>query len=128
MISVDTNVLVRLLTGDDKIQSKKAFDLFHNESIFITKTVMLETEWVLRFAYKFSANDIVGAFQKLLGQVNVAVEDNQHIATAIRLLNDGMDFADALHLSCSRNVAFATFDKKLAQCAQHAGLNNIYLL
>ncbi|MCP5410517.1 MAG: PIN domain-containing protein, partial [Chromatiaceae bacterium] len=51
MIGVDTNVLVRLLTRDDEAQFRKALKLFQQEEIFIPKTVFLETEWVLRYAY-----------------------------------------------------------------------------
>jgi len=71
MISIDTNILVRLLTCDDKEQAARAKCLFLDEHIYITKTVILETEWVLRYAYAFSAATIAGAFVKLLGQQNV---------------------------------------------------------
>ena len=43
MISVDTNVIVRLLTGDNQPQFKRAMSLFEKESIFISTTVILET-------------------------------------------------------------------------------------
>ncbi|HDH08442.1 MAG TPA: type II toxin-antitoxin system VapC family toxin [Gammaproteobacteria bacterium] len=128
MISIDTNVLIRLFTGDDKKQAAKAKHLFARESIYITKTVMLETEWVLRYAYAFKVGDIADAFTKLLGQQNVTVEDAHHIAQATNLLLNGMDFADALHLVCSQNYTFATFDKKLKTKADDAGLKTVRLL
>lgn len=128
MISIDTNILVRLLTGDDKEQATKAKRLFAREHIYITKTVMLEAEWVLRYAYEFKAGDIANAFTKLLGQQNVAVEDAHHIAQASVLLQNGMDFADALHLTCSQNYIFATFDRKLKTKAVEAGLETVQLL
>ena len=128
MISIDTNVLVRLLTGDDEEQSNKAKQLFANEHIYITKTVILETEWVLRYAYEFKAEAIADAFIKLLGQQNVSVEDAHHIARATSLLQNRMDFADALHLTCSQNYVFATFDRKLKTKALDAGLKTVRLL
>lgn len=128
MISIDTNVLVRLLTGDDKLQAEKARQLFLKEPIYITKTVILETEWVLRYAYEFSVDAVADAFMKLLGQQNVTVEDTQHIAQATRLLKNGMDFADALHIVCSQSYSFATFDKKLLSQATNAGLDTVCLL
>ncbi len=128
MISIDTNILVRLLTGDDKEQAAKAKRLFAKEHIYITKTVILETEWVLSYAYEFQATAIVGAFTKLLGQQNVTVEDAHHIAQAAILLQNGMDFADALHLACSQNYVFATFDIKLKAKAVDAGLDAVQLL
>jgi len=54
MIAVDTNVLVRLLTGDDPAQTQRAVELFAQESILIPKTVLLETEWVLRYRYELA--------------------------------------------------------------------------
>ncbi|NOZ11969.1 MAG: type II toxin-antitoxin system VapC family toxin [Gammaproteobacteria bacterium] len=128
MISIDTNILVRLLTGDAKEQATKTKRLFSKEHIYITKTVMLETEWVLRYAYKFNAGTIADAFTKLLGQQNVTVEDVHPIARAIGLLKNGMDFADALHLVCSQNYSFFTFDKKLKTRAADAGLDAVRLL
>lgn len=59
MISIDANVLIRLFTGDDKEQAAKAKHLFAREDIYITKTVILETEWVLRHAYGFKAGEIL---------------------------------------------------------------------
>lgn len=128
MISIDTNVLIRLITGDDKTQATKAKRLFINEHIYITKTVVLETEWVLRYAYKFKADNIAETFKKLLGQKNITVEDAQHIAQATIGLKNGMDFADALHLACSKNNTFITFDKKLKTKASNAGFNTVQLL
>ncbi len=128
MISIDSNILVRLFTGDDKGQATKAKRLFAKEHIYITKTVMLETEWVLRCAYEFEAGAIADAFTILIGQQNVTLEDTQHIAQAASLLRNGMDFADALHLACSQNYIFATFDRKLKTKATDAGLDVVRLL
>jgi predicted nucleic-acid-binding protein len=118
MISVDTNVIVRLLTGDDQPQLKKAKSLFENERIFITTTVVLETEWVLRYAYRFKPFQIADAFQALFGLLNVQLEEPHIVADAIKWHKKDLDFADALHLSKSQNSrSFATFDKKLIKKA-----------
>ena len=53
MIAVDTNIVVRLLTKDDPSQYQKAYHLFDKNDVLITDSVILETEWVLRFAYNF---------------------------------------------------------------------------
>ncbi len=52
MISVDTNLLVRILTNDDPIQARRAVRILRSDDIYIPKTVLLETEWVLRHAYE----------------------------------------------------------------------------
>ena len=53
MIAVDTNIIIRFLTHDDNLQYKKAFSIFNTQEVFIADTVILETEWVLRYAYEF---------------------------------------------------------------------------
>lgn len=118
MISVDTNVIVRLLTGDDQPQFKRAKALFEKESIFITTTVILETEWVLRYAYQFEPLKIADAFQSLFGLSNVQLEEPLIIAEAMEWHKKNLDFADALHLAKSQaSRSFATFDKKLIKKA-----------
>nr|WP_318729138.1 hypothetical protein [Roseofilum sp. Guam] len=54
MVSINTNIVVRILTQDDEQQYQKILDLLQNNDVFIADTVILETEWVLRFAYKFN--------------------------------------------------------------------------
>ncbi|NLD36315.1 MAG: type II toxin-antitoxin system VapC family toxin [Desulfatiglans sp.] len=119
MISVDTNIIVRLLTGDDKSQFEKAKALFLKENIFVTITVILECEWVLRYAYNFEQSEILNAFQSLFGLPNVHFETSENILNAIEWCQRGMDFADALHLAQSKKAdAFVTFDKKLIKAAR----------
>ncbi len=67
MISVDTNIVVRLLTGDDPEQHQKAVGLFGQKTVFLPDIVILETAWVLRHAYGFDRLAVVSAFRKLLG-------------------------------------------------------------
>jgi len=119
MIAVDTNLLVRILTNDDPIQARRAVKILKNDEIFIPKTVLLETEWVLRHAYEISRSNIIIGFQKLLGLPNVNVEDPDGIYQAISWYENKFDFADALHLASSRiRVSFATFDSSFIKKAQ----------
>lgn len=118
MISVDTNVIVRFLTGDDQLQFKKSKALFSKENIIITTSVILECEWVLRYAYHFKQHEITTAFRSLFGLPNVQLEQPLVISNAIDWHQNGMDFADALHLAQSKDAeAFVTFDKKLIKFA-----------
>lgn len=54
VIAVDTNIVVRLLARDDEMQYQASRILFETQEIFIPDTVVLELEWVLRYAYNFS--------------------------------------------------------------------------
>ena len=118
MISVDTNVVVRLLTGDDPDQFQKSRTLFEKEEIILTTSVMLESEWVLRYAYQFKPLEIADAFASLCGLPNVTVQEQDVIFTAIEWHKQGLDFADAIHLSGSLDYdAMVTFDHKLITAA-----------
>lgn len=77
MTAVDTNVLVRLFTGDDAKREAAARSLFAAGPIWIAKTVLLETGWVLRSLYGFEDSAIREVFTRLLGLTNVQAEDEQ---------------------------------------------------
>ena len=118
MHAVDTNVLVRLLTGDDVEQTKRAVALFKKETIFIPKTVLLETEWVLRRLYRLERIIVMSALRKLSGLANVEIEQPLIVTQALQWCEGGVDFADALHLASSQNaIKFATFDEQMKKSA-----------
>jgi predicted nucleic-acid-binding protein len=113
MISVDTNIVVRLLAKDDLDQFHQSSEIFSTQEIFIPDTVILETEWVLRYAYKFKPVQITDALKKLFGLANVNLEDATEVALAIEWYEAGFDFADALHLAKSQNCQqMLTFDRR----------------
>ncbi len=129
MVAVDTNVLVRLLTGDEPDQAAAAQSLFASAPIWIGKTVLLETAWVLRSLYGYDESEIRAAITKLLGLKNVQVEDESSIAAALALTARGIEFADAMHLSSRPpDARFASFDRSFVQRAKRAGVVNISLV
>ncbi|MGE5549416.1 MAG: type II toxin-antitoxin system VapC family toxin [Bacteroidota bacterium] len=116
MIAIDTNILVRFLTNDDPSQAQHAAQLLRSEPVFIPKTVLLETEWVLRHAYGLDRQVINTAFAKLLGLSEVVAEDMPAISRALAWHAAGLDFADALHLAVSGTAGrFVTFDRDLVK-------------
>ena len=120
MIAIDTNIIVRLLVNDDAAQFQRAYKLFNKHDIFIADTVILETEWVLRFAYNFQPPQIADALTGLFGLPNVHINHPSLVALAINWHTQGLDFADAFHLANSRQCkTFFTFDKKMIKTAQH---------
>ncbi len=124
MIAVDTNVLVRLLVGDDLTQRDRAAALFtHANAIFIAKTVLLEAAWVLQSAYAFPRKEVAEALGKLAGLPNVIVEDAKRVAQALGHAQRGVDVADALHVASSSGAeTFYTFDQRLIRQAGAQGL------
>ncbi len=119
MLAVDTNVIIRYLTRDDREQFAKADALIREEDVYVCTTVLLETEWVLRRAYGFSPTRIVAALRAFAGLPSVILEDAPRAARALEWMEGGMDFADALHLSTAGGCeAFVTFDRRFAAAAR----------
>ncbi|HEY0515307.1 MAG TPA: type II toxin-antitoxin system VapC family toxin [Thermoanaerobaculia bacterium] len=119
MIALDTNVIVRVVTADDPGQLKAALEIFEADRLRICKTVLLETEWVLRYSYNLDPESIRDVFRKLLGYPRIQFEDREAVLRALMLVERGLDFADALHLSSSGEAErFATFDRPLAKAAR----------
>ncbi len=130
MIAIDTNVLIGFLVGDSPSQTKKALALISNESVFVSKTVLLESEWVLRYAYDFNKKQINFAFSQLTKMKNVSLEDPRSIKKALDWYeNQKLDFAVALHLASGSSAKkFVSFDKALVKNGQHIKDINIDLL
>ncbi len=124
MIAIDTNIIVRFLTQDDPNQYQKSVHIFSTQEIFIADTVLLETEWVLRYAYAYEAEQIITALRKLCGLPNVHLRDTDVIVLALAGQEAGLDFADALHLAQAHQCAqMLTFDQRFINRAQQ--LNTI---
>lgn len=118
MIALDTNVIVRLVVADDPAQLEVARRVFASDSLWLCKTVLLETEWVLRYSYDLDRMTILDVFRKLLGYPRLRAEGREASLRALALYERGLDFADALHLvSCGEADRFATFDRDFAKAA-----------
>lgn len=122
MIALDTNVVVRFLVNDDRHQGQRARDLLARGGVFVGATVLLETEWVLRAAYRFTPTQIQRFFRGLLGLPGLHTEEPARVLQALQDYEAGFDFADALHLSFAGAAdSFATFDSRLSRRARRRG-------
>ena len=118
MIAVDTNIIVRLLTQDDPDQYKKSLNIFSTQEIFIADTVILEVEWVLRYAYRFKPPAITSAFRKLFGLPNIHLRDKSNVELTLEWYEAGLDFVDAFHLSQAQHCQkLLTFDQRFVKRA-----------
>jgi predicted nucleic-acid-binding protein len=114
MLAIDTNLIVRYLTDDHPIQAAAARALIDSEAVFVSTTVLLETEWVLRSVYEFSSTACATAISCFAGLPTVTLEDPMRTAAALAGVLEGLDFADALHLAAAEGCeAFVTFDQRL---------------
>ena len=122
MLAVDTNLVVRYLTGDHPEQSAKAKAVIDETDVFVGTTVLLETEWVLRSAYGFPASQLAEALRAFAGLPRITLEAPGAVAVALDWMAAGMDFADALHLAAAEGCdAFVTFDRRLGTLGRRLG-------
>lgn len=87
MIAFDTNLLVRLAVNDDEYQAEIAEHLLETQDVFITRTVLLETEWVLRSVYKNNRLEIFGFFEQMLRTINLVIENSKEVKNAMKWYN-----------------------------------------
>ena len=123
MRAIDTNVVVRYLTGDEPEQAARARTAIDAGEVFVSTTVLLESEWVLRSVYGFAAGEVAAALRAFSGLPGVAVENPALLTEALDLAAQGMDFADALHLgAAARCETLLTFDRRFIETARHASV------
>lgn len=127
MRALDTNVLARFFVDDaDDEQSAKqrpAAIAALAERCYVSVTVLLELEWVLRGFYELPAKDVSRVLRALASIAHVTLEDRDAALAALDAFDQGLDFADALHVArSSRASAFATFDRRLAKRSAALGL------
>jgi predicted nucleic-acid-binding protein len=122
MIAFDTNLLVRAVVADDPMQVAIVRELITRDAIFISRTVLMETEWILRSVYKKSPAEILGFFRALLEVDNTEVENAIEIGYTLDWYELGADFADALHLAVCGTAVMHTFDKGFCKTTREAGL------
>jgi predicted nucleic-acid-binding protein len=71
MKAIDTNILVRFLTGDDERQAKKVYSIFKKAEsekieLFVPLLVVLEMIWILESVYETARAEILDAIGDLL--------------------------------------------------------------
>lgn len=128
MKAVDTNVLARFFINDEDdpeaAKQRPAAIATMSGAVFISLTVLLEFEWMMRGFYELPRRDILRVFESLCGLENVQIEDRGILLVALNAYRLGLDFADAMHLAradfCS---AFVSFDQRLKKRAMAANLS-----
>lgn len=118
MIAVDTNVIVRLIAADDEGQVQRALVLAAQETFFVSFTVLVEVDWVLRSRYGYDRTAIVQALTALPELVTIQFEDDDDVRWAVDRYTQGGELADYLHIAAARPIGrFASFERRLARRA-----------
>ena len=121
MIAVDTNILVRIVTGEGA-EAPRARALVAENEVFVGATVLLETSWVLWRIYGLTKAEVVEALRGLLGLPRAAFERRRQMVQALAWAEAGMEVADAMHLALTpEEHTFATFDRALLRRPRAVG-------
>ncbi|MEC3911740.1 type II toxin-antitoxin system VapC family toxin [Sphingobium sp. CR2-8] len=110
--ALDTNVLIRFLTGDDLAQAAIAAERIARGFVLLP-TVLVETEWVLRASYGWPREQIRAAFRDVI-DLPTALAIPVGMDWVLDRFGAGADFADMMHLSMAGEAdAFVTFDRRI---------------
>jgi len=119
MRAVDTNVLVRLVTRDDRKQIAAA-ESFVSKGAWVSTLVLIETTWVLTAVYELTHAQISTAIDMLLHHRNLTIQESDSIAAALEQYRSrpALGFSDCLILEVARkagHLPLGTFDRDLSK-------------
>jgi predicted nucleic-acid-binding protein len=117
--SVDTNVLVRLITRDDAKQATAA-DAFVARGAWVPHLVLAETAWVLTSVYDREPAEIATAVEMLLNHEHLTVQDADTVTAALARFRRRpvLEFSDCLVVEVARkagHLPVGTFDRDFAK-------------
>jgi predicted nucleic acid-binding protein len=119
---VDTNVLVRHLTGDPpKMAARATAYLARASELLLTDLVAAETVYVLESYYEAPRAEVAGAIRSLVGFDSVVCVDPALLLRAVEVYEvDRIDFAEAYLVACTESSGvgkLASFDRSLDRVA-----------
>ncbi len=119
MVSVDTNILVRILTIDDPKQAKSAEE-FISRGAWVSHLVLAETIWVLITAYGRNREQTAKTVELLLSHERLTIEQPDVVSDALNnfSFHRSVSFTDCLILESARkagHIPLGTFDRGLAK-------------
>jgi predicted nucleic-acid-binding protein len=119
MRAIDTNLLVRLMVGDDPKQAAKAEE-FVAAGAWASLLVLAETVWVLAAVYERNPKTIAATIEALLNHKDLTIQDADVAAAALAHYRKrpALGFSDCLMLEIARkagHLPLGTFDRDLAK-------------
>lgn len=123
-VAPDTNVLVRLVMGDDSSQQRSAAKLLEGaDAVAISAHALCEFAWVLERSYGVARADIADAIRRMLDMRNV-IANRPCVESGLAILDAGGDFADgviAFEGQWLGGETFASFDKRAVRLVKENG-------
>jgi len=119
MRAIDTNVLVRLVTRDDRKQAAAA-ESFISKGAWVSTLVLVEGTWVLAAVYELTPPEIATAVEMLLHHKDLTIQDADTVAAALEHSRQrpALGFSDCLILEVARkagHLPLGTFDRDLGK-------------
>lgn len=115
---MDTNVLVRHLTGDPADLAARATAYLGSEDeLLLTGLVAAETVYVLESFYEAPRNEVATALRSLVAFESLVCVDPALLLRAIEVYEiDNIDFAEAYLVACAESTGVgkvASFDRSI---------------
>ena len=82
MRAVDTDVLVRLIAGDDPRQTAAA-ETFIGKGAWVSTLALAEAMWVLGTVYELTAHTQAQAIEMLLNHRDLVLQDAERVTAAL---------------------------------------------
>jgi predicted nucleic-acid-binding protein len=125
MIGLDSDIMLRAITGDDPIQSPLALaflaTLSSDRPGVLNPVMLVETAWTLRARYKYPMLEILDHIKKFMGSTAYHIVDRDAVSEALATSRKhSIEFADALIGEINRLVGCATtmtFDEGACQAS-----------
>ena len=115
---VDTNVLVRHLTGDPQAMAERATAFLAAEpELYLADLIVAETIYVLESFYKAPREQVAEAMRSLLAMRSMITVDPALLLRAIEVYEvERLDFAEAYLVACAESTGIgrvASFDRTI---------------
>jgi len=117
---IDTNILVRHLTGDPPDMAARASRFLALEShLLLTDLVVAETVYVLESFYEAPREQVAGAMRSMIAFDSILCVDPALLLWTIEVYEvEGLDFADAYLVACAESTGVgrvASFDRSICR-------------
>jgi predicted nucleic-acid-binding protein len=115
---VDTNVLIRHLTGDPVEMATRATSYLRTETeLLVTDLVVAETVYVLESFYETPREQVAVALRSLIALASVETVDSALLLRALEVYEiDRIDFAEAYLVASAESTGInriASFDRSI---------------
>jgi len=124
MKALATNILIRFLVGDDKLQTKRVYTIFkkaesEKKELFVPLLVVLEMIWVLESVYEISRTEVLDSISDLLLMPILKFDQRSALQQLIHSAQgnkyDLSDLLIAYSAKINRCEGVLTFDKKASK-------------